>query len=93
MAAAVYRATLGVVCAYEKDVGDKFNFDKKLAKIKSFKPFVRSTFNNFVKNCHLQNTVALSKLVYCVLVVPNDFAKKVNCVTCPFIWNFKPNKI
>ena len=40
-------------------------------------------------------TLALSKLVYncSVLEVPNDFARKVNCVTFPFIWNFKPDKI
>ena len=51
-----------------------------------------------MRDCHFQNIIALSKLVYniycCVHEVPNDFAKKVNiCVTCPFIWNFKPNKI
>ena len=40
-------------------------------------------------------TLALSKLVYncSVLEVPNDFARKVNFVTFPFIWNFKPDKI
>ena len=36
MAEAVCRATLGVVCDHEKDVGDKINFDEKLAKIKKF---------------------------------------------------------
>ena len=36
MAEAVCRATLGVVCAYEKDVGGKINFDEKLAKVKKF---------------------------------------------------------
>ena len=43
-----YASTLGVVFAYENDVGDKINFDEK--------PLVRSTFNNFGKNCHYQNT-------------------------------------
>ena len=29
-------ATLGVVCACEKDIGNKINFDEKLAKLKEF---------------------------------------------------------
>ena len=39
--------------------------------------------------------LALSKLVYncSLLEVPVDFAKNVNCITLPFIWNFKPDKI
>ena len=40
-------------------------------------------------------TLALSKLVYncSVLDTPTDFAKEVNKVIFPFIWNFKPDKI
>ena len=38
--------------------------------------------------------LALSKRVYncCVLDTPTDFAKEVNKVIFPFIWNFKPDK-
>ena len=40
-------------------------------------------------------TLALSKLVYncSVLDTPTDFAKEVNKVIFPFMWNFKPDKI
>ena len=40
-------------------------------------------------------TLAISKLVYntSVLIVPSNFAEKVNDICFKFIWNFKPDKV
>ena len=90
-----YVSTLGVVFAYEKDVGDKINFDEKLGKLKKVLSLSSGRHLTILGTIAIIKTLALSKLVYncSVLEVPNNFARKVNCVTFPFIWNFKPDKI
>ena len=81
--------------AYERRVGDKINFDERLVKLKKVLNLWSGRHLTILGRIAIIKTLALSKLVYncSVLEVPADFAKMVNSITFPFIWNFKPDKI
>lgn len=69
--------------------------DEKLARLKKVLSLWSGRHLTIFGTIAIIKTLSLSKLVYncSVLEVPNDFARKINCVTFPFIWNFKPDKI
>ena len=87
-----YVSTLGVVFAYERRVGDKINFDERLVKLKKVLNLWSGRHLTILGRIAVIK--ALAHVYNCpVLEVPVDFAKKVNSITLPFIWNFKPDKI
>ena len=90
-----YVSTLRVVFAYERYVGDMIKFDERLVKLKKTLNFWCGWHLTILGRIAVIKALALSKLVYncSVLEVPVDFAKNVNSIIFPFIWNFKPDKI
>ena len=90
-----YASSDGVVFAYETHVGEKINFDERLVKMKKVLNLWSGRRLSILGRIAIVKTLALSKLVYncSVLDTPTDFAKEVNKVIFPFIWNFKPDKI
>ena len=71
------------------------NFDERLVKLKKTLNFWCGRHLTILGRIVVIKALALSKLVYncSVLEAPVDFAKKVNSIILPFIWNFKPDKI
>ena len=90
-----YVSSLAVVFAYETHVGEKINFDERLVKMKKVLNLWSGRRLSILGRIAIVKTLALSKLVYncSVLDTPTDFAKEVNKVIFPFIWNFKLDKI
>ena len=86
-----YVSSLGVVFDYEMHIGEKINFDERLVKMKKVLNLWSGRRLSILGRIAIVKTIALSKLVYnCpVLDILTDFAKEVNKVIFPFIWNFK----
>ena len=90
-----YVSSLRVVFAYETHVGENINFDERLDKMKKVLNLWSGRRLSILGRIAIVKRLQLSKLVYncSVLDTPTDFAKEVNKVFSPFIWNFKPDKI
>ena len=69
--------------------------DERLVKMKKVLNLWLGRHLSILGRIAIFKTLALSKLVYncSVLDTPTGFAKEVNKVIFPFIWNFKPDKI
>ena len=76
-------------------VGEKINVDERLVKMKKVLNLWSGRRLSILGRIAIVKTIALSKLVYncSVLDILTDFAREVNKVIFPFIWNFKPDKI
>ena len=81
--------------SYHVQVGNKINFDEKLAKLKQVLNTWSGRHLTILGRIAIVKSLALAKLVYScsVLNVPVEFVKEVNNNIFSFIWNFKPDKI
>ena len=90
-----YVSALGITFPYNVRVGNKINFDERLAKLKKVLNIWSSRHLTILDRIAIVKNVALAKLVYScsVLNVPADFVKEVNRNIFSFVWNFKPDKV
>ena len=90
-----YVTALGIAFPYNILVGNKINFDERLAKLKNVLNIWSSRHLTILGRIPIVKNLALAKLVYScsVLNVPAEFVKEVNSSIFSFIWNFKPDKI
>ena len=89
-----YVTALGIAFPYNLHVGNKINFDERLAKLKNVLNIWSSRHLTILGRIAIVKNLALAKLVYScsVLNVPTEFVK-VNSSIFSFIWNCKPDKI
>ena len=85
----------GIAFPYHVQVGNKINFNEKLAKLKKVPNAWSSRHLTILGRIAIVKSLALAKLVYScsVLNVPAEFVKEVNSNIFSFIWNFKPDEI
>ena len=85
-----YLIALGIAFSYHDQVGDKINFDERLAKPKNVLNTWSSRHLTIWGRIAIVKILALAKLVYScsVLNIPEEFVKEVNSNIFSFIWNF-----
>ena len=90
-----YVSALGITFPYNVRVGNKINFDERLAKLKKVLNIWSTRHLTILDRIVIVKNLALAKLVYScsVLNVPADFVKEVNRNIFSFVWNFKPDKV
>jgi len=84
-----YVIALGIAFPYHVQVGNKINFNEKLAKLKKVLNVWSSRHLTILGRIAIVKSLALAKLVYScsVLNVPEEFVKEVNSNIISFIWN------
>ena len=90
-----YVIAFGIAFSYHVQVGNKINFNERLAKLKKVLTTWSGRHLMILGRIAIVKSLALAKLVYScsVLNVPVEFVKEVNNNIFSFIWNFKPDKI
>ena len=90
-----YVIALGIAFPYHAQVGNKINFDERLAKLKKVLNTWSGRHLTILGRIAIVKSLAVAKLVYScsVLNVPGNLVKEVNNSIFSFIRNFKPDKI
>ena len=86
---------LGVYFSYNQAECKKLNFEEKLIKLERTLNMWRARDLTLIGKITIIKCFALSKLIHVTstLLLPDNFAQKVNDLIYKFIWNGKPPKI
>ena len=90
-----YITLLGIVFPYGARIGNKINFDERLAKLKRVLNIWSSRCLSILGRIAIVKNLTFTKLFHScsVLNAPVNFAKEVNRNIFSFFWNFKPDKV
>ena len=86
---------LGIHFSYNLNLCSYRNFESKLNELEKLLNSWKRRKLTFLGKINIVKYLGLSKLIFnaSVLLIPEDFAKRVDAVTFDFIWDGKPHQI